>query len=301
MILYPFRRTAAKWLFILGLICIGIGAFKSSLWYNEDRTKRKEYLEAVALEKAGKKLTSDQEQAKAAWLEIENRKPDTVRTERNITKMRSGYSTVFTYLIPNNSGGETWGTYHWAVWDNTAMMFIGMALFGLGFFSNKLSTSTYFMGLLIGYGIGIPIGYYMFTKGELGSVNYGAYIDHYRASHWMLYDLKRVFLSLGHASLILLVFRSRIMPWLMKGLANVGQLAFTNYLVQSIICTLFFYGYGLGYYNRLSLYQLYFVVGAVWVFQIIFSVIWLRYYRFGPFEWLWRSLTYWKMQPMKKS
>ena len=90
------------------------------------------------------------------------------------------------------------------------------------------------------------------------------------------------------------------MPWLMKGLANVGQLAFTNYLVQSIICTLFFYGYGLGYYNRLSLYQLYFVVGAVWVFQIIFSVIWLRYYRFGPFEWLWRSLTYWKMQPMKK-
>jgi len=255
----------------------------------------------VAVEKAGKKLTSEQEQAKTTWLEIENRKPDTVRTQRNITKMRSGYSTVFTYLIPNNSGGETWGTYHWAVWDNTAMMFIGMALFGLGFFSNKLSTSTYLMALLIGYGIGIPIGYYMFTKGELGSVNYAAYIDHYRTSHWMLYDLKRVFLSLGHASLILLAFRSGIMPWLMKGLANVGQLAFTNYLMQSIICTLFFYGYGLSYYNKLSLHQLYYVVISVWVFQIIFSAIWLRYFRFGPFEWLWRSLTYWKRQPMTKT
>jgi uncharacterized protein len=117
----------------------------------------------------------------------------------------------------------------------------------------------------------------------------------------MLYDLKRVFLSLGHASLILLAFRSGIMPWLMKGLANVGQLAFTNYLMQSIICTLFFYGYGLSYYNKLSLHQLYYVVISVWVFQIIFSAIWLRYFRFGPFEWLWRSLTYWKMQPMKKT
>ena len=84
-----------------------------------------------------------------------------------------------------------------------------------------------------------------------------------------------------------------------KGLANVGQMAFTNYLMQSIICTLFFYGYGLGYYNQLKYHQLYFVVAAVWIFQLIFSAIWLRYYRFGPFEWLWRSLTYWKKQPMR--
>jgi uncharacterized protein len=42
------------------------------------------------------------------------------------------------------------------------------------------------------------------------------------------------------------------------------------------------------------------VVGAIWVFQVIFSNIWLHYYRFGPFEWVWRSLTYWHKQPMKK-
>ncbi|MEI9808860.1 MAG: DUF418 domain-containing protein [Bacteroidota bacterium] len=49
----------------------------------------------------------------------------------------------------------------------------------------------------------------------------------------------------------MLIFRSRIVPWLMKALANVGQMAFTNYLVQSIICTWFFYGYGFDNYNRL--------------------------------------------------
>ena len=85
----------------------------------------------------------------------------------------------------------------------------------------------------------------------------------------------------------------------MKALSAVGQMAFTNYLMQSIICTFFFYGHGLGYYGKLYFHQIYYVVAAVWIFQLIFSSIWLRYFRFGPFEWVWRSLTYWKMQPMK--
>ncbi|MEI9912739.1 MAG: DUF418 domain-containing protein [Bacteroidota bacterium] len=72
-----------------------------------------------------------------------------------------------------------------------------------------------------------------------------------------------------------------------------------NYLVQSIICTWFFFGYGFDNYNRLRFHQLYYVVFAVWILQLIYSSIWLRYFRFGPFEWLWRSLTYWKKQPMK--
>jgi uncharacterized protein len=140
----------------------------------------------------------------------------------------------------------------------------------------------------------------MYTRGVLGSLNYGSYVDAFRVDHSVLYDVKRVFLCLGHASLVMLVYRSRAVSWLMKGLANVGQMAFTNYLMQSIICTLFFYGYGLGYYGKLRLHQLYYVVGAVWVFQLIASAIWLRYFRFGPFEWVWRSLTYAKAQPMKR-
>jgi uncharacterized protein len=109
-----------------------------------------------------------------------------------------------------------------------------------------------------------------------------------------------MFLALGHASVLMLVFRSGAIPWLMKGLSNVGQMAFTNYLMQSIICSLFFFGYGLGNYNQLSYHQLYYVVGAVWIFQLIFSAIWLRYFKFGPFEWVWRSVTYWKKQGMWK-
>ena len=121
------------------------------------------------------------------------------------------------------------------------------------------------MTLLIGYGIGIPIGWIIFDKGWGSFDHIARYVDAYRAPHWVLYDLKRLFLSVGHASAIMLYSEVRLYPWLMKALANVGQMAFTNYLMQSIICTFFFYGYGLGNYNKLRFYQLYYVVGAVWI------------------------------------
>lgn len=300
MILFPFRKMRPKWLLWLGILCFGIGILKTMLWYPELSNTRATYLEAIAAEKDNKKLTDKQQEAKTQWLEIEkNQKPDTARTNRNIRKMHSGYGTIFTYFIPDNANNETWGMYH-GLWDMVSMMLIGMALFGWGFFSNKVTGSTYLLGLLIGYGIGIPIGLAVVFKGYIGWFSdLGAYIDRYRVPHWVLGDIRRFFLCIGHASLIMLIYRSRIVPWLMKALSNVGQMAFSNYLMQSIICTLIFYGYGFGVYNNLKYHQLYYVVAVIWIFQLIFSSIWLRYYRFGPFEWLWRSLTYWKKQPMR--
>jgi uncharacterized protein len=299
MLLYPFRRSGAKWLLILGFVCIGIGAYKNSAWYGELREDRAGYKEAVKAEKEGKKLTDKQQEQKASWTRFEeNFKPDTARINESIRNMRGDYGSVFSHLLPGNAGSETWGTYH-GVWDSLCMMFVGMGLFVLGFFSNKVSTSTYVMTLLIGYGLGIPLGWISFDQGVTGWVtNIAVYVDTHREPHWMLYDFKRMFLALGHASVLMLVFRSRAIPWLMKALSNVGQMAFSNYLMQSIFCSLFFFGYGLGNYNQLSYHQLYYVVGSIWIFQLIFSSIWLRYFLFGPFEWLWRSLTYWKKQPM---
>ena len=68
----------------------------------------------------------------------------------------------------------------------------------------------------------------------------------------------------------------------------------------SLIRTTIFYGYGFGLFGRLQRYQLYYVVLGVWVVQLIASPIWLRHFRFGPLEWLWRSLTYVEIQPMRR-
>jgi uncharacterized protein len=105
---------------------------------------------------------------------------------------------------------------------------------------------------------------------------------------------------MGHLSLLLLMYRSGLFNWLFQAMAPVGQMAFTNYLMQSIICGTLFYGYGFGLYGKLERFQYYEVVALLWMFQIVFSHVWLRYFQFGPFEWIWRSLTYMQKQPLLK-
>jgi uncharacterized protein len=87
------------------------------------------------------------------------------------------------------------------------------------------------------------------------------------------------------------------MGWLQGLLSAVGRTALTNYVMQTVICVFLFNGHGLGLFARLERFELYYVVAAIWVAQLIASRIWLSYFHFGPAEWAWRSLTYWELQP----
>jgi uncharacterized protein len=113
------------------------------------------------------------------------------------------------------------------------------------------------------------------------------------------YDLGRFSIALAHVGLLLVIVKKGWLSWLMSRLAATGQMALSNYLFHSVVCSTLFCGYGFGLYGRLERHQLYYVVAAIWVFQMLASPIWLRHYRFGPAEWAWRSLTYWKRQPMR--
>jgi uncharacterized protein len=300
MVLFAFRKLAPKWLLIISLVCVTSGIIKSEWRWSESREKRANYLSAITAKNEHKKLTDDQKKAIGTWMQIENsQKPDTAEANLNLRSVQTGsYASIFTFFIPRNARNEPGGVYN-GLWDMLAMMFLGMALFHWGFFNNKLRTSTYVMWLLIGYGLGIPIGLQLFYIDWFSFSHVGKYFDTWRINPWTFTEFRRIPIAIGHASLLMLVYRSGTVKWLMKALSCVGQMAFTNYLMQSVICTLFFFGYGFGYYGKLHLHQIYYVVFSVWIFQMIFSVIWLRYFRFGPFEWVWRSLTYWKRQPMK--
>jgi len=116
----------------------------------------------------------------------------------------------------------------------------------------------------------------------------------------LIYPFQRMFLVMAHASVILLILRAGFWKSITRRLAAVGQMAFTNYIMHTIFCTLIFFGYGLNYFAELQYYQLYYIVVAIWIVQLIVSPIWLKYYLFGPLEWVWRSLTYRKLQPMKR-
>jgi len=102
------------------------------------------------------------------------------------------------------------------------------------------------------------------------------------------------------ATIILLMqreaWRRRLAP-----LAAVGRMALSNYLLQSLICTMIFYSYGLGLFGKVRPSLGLVLTIAILLIQIPLSVWWLRRFRFGPVEWLWRSLTYWQPQPMRGS
>ena len=78
-------------------------------------------------------------------------------------------------------------------------------------------------------------------------------------------------------------------------------MAFTNYLAQSVILGWIFYGYGLGLFGRLGVTSALTIGLAVYFVQVPFSAWWLARYRYGPVEWLWRTLMYGAAQPMKLS
>jgi len=76
-------------------------------------------------------------------------------------------------------------------------------------------------------------------------------------------------------------------------------MALSNYLLQSLVCTLLFYGYGLGLFEQLPrAWQIPFALG-LFASQVLYSRWWLQRFRFGPAEWLWRSITYWRLQPLR--
>jgi len=108
--------------------------------------------------------------------------------------------------------------------------------------------------------------------------------------------LFRPLMIIGWACLI--VFLARSGGAIVARIGAAGRMAFSNYLGTSIVCTTLFYGYGLGWYGHLSRAQLYPVVIAVWVLMLLWSKPWLARFRFGPLEWLWRSLARMRIQPM---
>ena len=84
------------------------------------------------------------------------------------------------------------------------------------------------------------------------------------------------------------------------GFRAIGQMALSNYLAQSVICTFVFYPYGLNKLNDWGAAQAFAFSLALFLIQAVASFVWLRYFRFGPLEWLWRSLTYSKVQPLRR-
>ena len=108
-------------------------------------------------------------------------------------------------------------------------------------------------------------------------------------------------MMLFYGSTIVLLTQREIWRRRLAPLAAVGRTALSNYLLQSLICTTIFYGYGFAFFGKVRPSLGLLLTITIFLIQIPLSVWWLRRFQFGPIEWLWRSLTYWQLQPMRVS
>ncbi len=106
-------------------------------------------------------------------------------------------------------------------------------------------------------------------------------------------------LAMGYASLFLWLAARGSIDGVVRALTPIGRMAITCYLGQTLAFTLFFYAYGLGMYGQLSAWQCVAFSVSVWTVEAILSALWLSRFSLGPVEWLWRSITYLRVLPLR--
>jgi uncharacterized protein len=296
MFAFSFRHLLAQKLIIIVSVILLISTALDVKDYFQTKSIFENATAAISKKNKGAKLSNDETKAIAKWEDkVKENKATPVTLKEEMTARSKGYWSIVMHKAPENMLFQTISLYRYFFWDTLAMMLLGMAFFKNGILKAARTTRFYLIMALIGYGIGITTNYF---EGNLIVSNNFSILAFYKS--WNTYHLGRITTTCGHIALIMLFVKSGFFPFLQKSLAAVGQMAFTNYITHSIVCNFIFLGYGFSMYGKLQRYELYYIVISIWIFQLIISPLWLEYYRFGPLEWLWRSLTYWKMQPFKR-
>ncbi|GAC1447864.1 MAG: DUF418 domain-containing protein [Isosphaeraceae bacterium] len=295
LVLYPFRRLSARTLFITGCVVALISLPLTVGWgYSMARARDNAAL-AEQETLAGKTVDPSLRDAKKTWEEMRsNFLPSPSEIAEDIQEHRGGYVSLLRHRAPTVYMLETLVFITFFAWRAGGMMLVGMALMKWRVFEARCSPGFYARLMWVGYGVGLPI------------IALGAF-DQYRHDFDSVHNFQRgsVFnylgsipVALGHVGLVMWIYQSGRLAPLTRRLAAVGRTALSNYLFQTILCTTLFNGYGFNLFARIPRAELPLIVLAIWVLQLWLSPLWLKHFRFGPAEWVWRSLTYARRQPM---
>jgi uncharacterized protein len=293
LLLFVFRKSPPKWLFIAGVLLMTVPMPKNWVEAHDTQRMHDKAAAADAAQKAGKTLTDEQKKDQEAWQErLKGFKPPKEELDKEIGSHRNGFRATFAFRYDQVPGIESYAYYVSIFFDVCSMMLIGMALFKLGFFSAEWSYGRYAAIALAGYAIGLAINGIVVYR-DVHS-NFDPLVREWAGN---VYQYERWLVAMAHVSVLMIVSKAGFFTFFFSRLAAVGQMALTSYFTHTLVCTTIFDR--MKFFGRWERYQVYYVVGAIWVFQLIVSKIWLAHFRFGPVEWVWRSLTYWQRQPMR--
>jgi uncharacterized protein len=298
MFVYVFRKRTPRTLIIIACLLLPVAILMSFGNAKYASQLQVQAAEATEREAAGEQLDEETLELIAGW---EAQRMFMAPTEEDVQKdveaYLGGYVEVVRHRAPVVLSMQLFIPLVFGIWRVGALMLIGMAMMKLGVFTAERSAGFYRKLMFAGYLLGLPLTIFsafnlyahdfnsLYALGRGGVANY----------------VGSILVALGHIGLVMLIIKTGMLQKLMARFAAVGRMALTNYLSHSLLLTTVFYGYGLGLYGSVPrLPQMGFVV-AVIALQLWFSTWWLQRYRFGPVEWLWRSLTYWKKQPFRQA
>ena len=306
MLLFPLRKLKPIYLVTIAFLIIAFNIYYQSSGFVEINELRHSTLQTDSLLVQGKTISKKQEQDKKKWERIlGNRLPlseaTKLRNDSTYSKecnMRQGGYVKNREDIFEAAQNLIDPEYYLGFLPEILAILIGMALFKWGIFSGTARRRNYFILCALGV-LALGFQFYITSSTPYTQSDLVRFIDNRNIFIAFSDEFLRIFISLGYIGLIMLICFSGWMQKLKRILACTGKMAFSNYLMQSVLCTLIFNGYGLGLFAKLQRYELMFVVVVIWIFQVAFSTLWLKRFRWGPMEWLWRSLTYWKIIPNK--
>lgn len=295
-IVFLFRRKKPRTLLILAIICFiipklmmqGLGYFMVNL--------EEVAIEARAALADGDTLTSEQEklleqydEQMKTWAPTPEQVDELIEIHRGPIQGRLAHTAkelllMHLLLYPVFMG-----------WNIVGFMMLGMLLFKTGIMTGERDRALYSRMAAICYGLGIPLS---LASAWLHSHFHESFADILRWA-FSLNDVSGPLVALGHIAMLNLAFKNSWFPALQERLRAVGRMAFTNYISHTVICTTIFFGHGLAQWGAWNRFEMMLLALAIWALQLWWSPWWLARFRFGPLEWLWRSLTYGHRQPFR--
>ena len=295
MLLYPARKWQPRTLIIGACLLLPITLAISYGGYLQMHKMQATADNIATLQDKGETLSEEQQASLQQWDAMRGFiAPTEADVRKDLAGYRGTYLDALAHRAPQVASMQS-SSLMFMFWRIAGLMLLGMALMKLGIMTGQRPASTYRRMMLLGYGLGLPIMLY-------------SSIDLYAHQFDGFYFMKQgsianyigsILVAFGHIGLVMRIVQSGGLQKLMQRFAAVGRMAFSNYLMHSLILTTVFYGYGLGLYGEIPrAAQMLFVVAVIGL-QLAISPWWLARYRFGPAEWLWRTLTYWRWQPMR--
>ena len=296
-VLWFVRNWKARSLLILATFLILIGSLQNFAMKNTLEIARDAAEEMKISISKGEEFSEETAAWAQGWIDYEeDNQAEIDNIPNEIKKRTSSYSSAYEYNLEKANEMIYFVLPFFLFLDALMMMVIGMALFKLGVLDGGRDIKFYIRMMCVGFLTGISINAYevlLITNSNMDIIETNPYFR-------FTYHFGRLFMGLGYLGLVILLIKIEKLESLRFRLACVGRMALTNYLMHSVIALFIFTGAGLGLLGKFSWSQLYLFVLLIWVIQLYVSPLWLKYFYFGPVEWLWRLLTYLKIPKMVK-